>query len=139
MKSPFCHHATLTAFVSPIVAGRMLHLTPEAIQHAIGISGNAPTVFGGNQGLGLAIARAYVEAGAHVLISARDAALLKTAAGGGIALDLPIGNFTPGYHFDAIAARGLRARAVQRTPAGRLVISEDIARVVPSCAPRRRR
>jgi 2-methylcitrate dehydratase len=32
------HHATLTAFVSPIVAGRMLHLPWEKIQHAIGIS-----------------------------------------------------------------------------------------------------
>ncbi|HZW92972.1 MAG TPA: MmgE/PrpD family protein [Candidatus Eremiobacteraceae bacterium] len=32
------HHATLTAFVSPIVAGRALHLSPEQIQHAIGIS-----------------------------------------------------------------------------------------------------
>ena len=31
------HHATLTAFVSPIVAGRALHLTWEQIQHAIGI------------------------------------------------------------------------------------------------------
>lgn len=33
-------------------------------------------------------------------------------------------------HFDAIAVRDLRARAVNRTPAGRLVIPEDIARVV---------
>ncbi|MHC5005062.1 MAG: MmgE/PrpD family protein [Planctomycetota bacterium] len=32
------HHATLTAFVSPVVAGRMLELTAEQIQHAIGIS-----------------------------------------------------------------------------------------------------
>jgi len=32
------HHATLTAFVSPIVAGRMLRLSWEQIQHAIGIS-----------------------------------------------------------------------------------------------------
>ena len=32
------HHATLTAFVSPIVAGRALHLPWEQIQHAIGIS-----------------------------------------------------------------------------------------------------
>src|SRR3954454_14420709 len=30
------HHATLTAFVSPIVASRMLHLTPVQMQHAIG-------------------------------------------------------------------------------------------------------
>jgi 2-methylcitrate dehydratase len=32
------HHATLTAFVSPIVAGRALRLPWEQIQHAIGIS-----------------------------------------------------------------------------------------------------
>ncbi len=32
------HHATLTAFVSPIVAGRALHLGWEQIQHAVGIS-----------------------------------------------------------------------------------------------------
>ncbi len=32
------HHATLTAFVSPIVAGRLLGLSWEQIQHAIGIS-----------------------------------------------------------------------------------------------------
>ncbi len=34
------HHATLTAFVSPIVAGRMLGLDGPRIQHAIGISGS---------------------------------------------------------------------------------------------------
>jgi 2-methylcitrate dehydratase len=33
------HHATLTAFVSPIVAGRMLRLNWQQIQNAIGISG----------------------------------------------------------------------------------------------------
>ena len=32
------HHATLTAAAAPIAAGRMLGLTPEQIQHAIGIS-----------------------------------------------------------------------------------------------------
>jgi len=40
------HHATLTAFVSPIVAGRMLRLRPEQIQNAIGISGSARATFG---------------------------------------------------------------------------------------------
>ncbi len=34
------HHATLTAFVSPIAAGRMLRLSWQQIQHAIGISGS---------------------------------------------------------------------------------------------------
>jgi 2-methylcitrate dehydratase len=32
------HHATLTAFVSPVVAGRMLRLSWQQIQNAIGIS-----------------------------------------------------------------------------------------------------
>jgi 2-methylcitrate dehydratase len=40
------HHATLTAFVSPIVAGRMLHLTAEQIQHAIAISASAQATLG---------------------------------------------------------------------------------------------
>jgi 2-methylcitrate dehydratase len=40
------HHATLTAFVSPMVAGRMLHLSPEQIQHAIGISASARATLG---------------------------------------------------------------------------------------------
>ena len=33
------HHATLTQFVSPIVAGKLLELTVDEIVHAIGISG----------------------------------------------------------------------------------------------------
>ena len=40
------HHATLTAFVSPIVAGRMLHLPWQQIQQAIGISASARGTFG---------------------------------------------------------------------------------------------
>ena len=40
------HHATLTAFVSPIVAGRALHLTWEQIQHAIGISASRHATVG---------------------------------------------------------------------------------------------
>jgi 2-methylcitrate dehydratase len=40
------HHATLTAFVSPIVAGRMLRLGWEQIQHAIGISASARATLG---------------------------------------------------------------------------------------------
>ena len=40
------HHATLTAFVSPIVAGRTLHLSPEQIQHAIGISASRHCTLG---------------------------------------------------------------------------------------------
>jgi 2-methylcitrate dehydratase len=40
------HHATLTAFASPIVAGRMLHLSWEQIQHAIGISASRHCTLG---------------------------------------------------------------------------------------------
>src|SRR5689334_5331973 len=40
------HHATLTAFVSPVVAGRMLRLSAEQIQHAIGISASRQATLG---------------------------------------------------------------------------------------------
>ena len=40
------HHATLTAFVSPIVAGRTLHLSWEQIQNAIGISASRHCTLG---------------------------------------------------------------------------------------------
>jgi len=40
------HHATLTALVSPIVAGRALRLTWEQIQHAIGISASRHATMG---------------------------------------------------------------------------------------------
>lgn len=40
------HHATLTAFVSPIVAGRAMHLGWEQIQHAIGISASRHATLG---------------------------------------------------------------------------------------------
>ncbi|RMF76805.1 MAG: MmgE/PrpD family protein [Acidobacteria bacterium] len=40
------HHATLTAFVSPIVAGRMLDLDADRIQHAIGISASRHATLG---------------------------------------------------------------------------------------------
>lgn len=40
------HHATLTAFVSPIVAARMLHLDWEEMQHSIGISASARATLG---------------------------------------------------------------------------------------------
>jgi 2-methylcitrate dehydratase len=40
------HHATLTALVSPIVAGRMLRLESQKIQHATGISASARVTLG---------------------------------------------------------------------------------------------
>jgi NAD(P)-dependent dehydrogenase (short-subunit alcohol dehydrogenase family) len=43
------------------------------------LSGRSAIITGANQGLGLAIAHAYVEAGASVFLCARDAALLEKA------------------------------------------------------------
>ena len=43
------------------------------------LAGRAALITGANQGLGLAIARAYVQAGASVLMCARDAAMLERA------------------------------------------------------------
>lgn len=40
------HHATLTAFVSPVVAGKMLDLNAEQITNAIGISGSHNVTLG---------------------------------------------------------------------------------------------
>src|SRR2546423_655825 len=40
------HHATLTAFVSPLVAGRALNLSWEQIQHAVGISASRHVTLG---------------------------------------------------------------------------------------------
>lgn len=40
------HHATLTAFVSPLVAGRALRLSWEQIQHAMGISASRHCTLG---------------------------------------------------------------------------------------------
>ena len=40
------HHATLTQFVSPLVAGRMLDLTVEQLVSAVGISGSSHNTFG---------------------------------------------------------------------------------------------
>src|SRR5437762_10467294 len=40
------HHATLTAFVSPIVAGRALRLPWQQIQHAVGISASRHATLG---------------------------------------------------------------------------------------------
>jgi len=40
------HHATLTAFVAPIVAGRALRLPWERIQHAVGISASRHCTLG---------------------------------------------------------------------------------------------
>jgi guanine deaminase len=48
----------------------------------------------------------------------RDAFYIATT-GGGIALDLPIGSFTPGYHFDAIAVD-------TRAPEGSIRLWDDL-------------
>lgn len=41
------HHATLTQFVSPVVAGKILELTENQITAAVGISGSSHCTFGG--------------------------------------------------------------------------------------------
>lgn len=41
------HHATLTQFVSPFVAGKMLRLSPEKMIAAVGISGSSHFTLGG--------------------------------------------------------------------------------------------
>lgn len=41
------HHASLTQFVSPVVAGKILGLTQEQITAAVGISGSSHNTFGG--------------------------------------------------------------------------------------------
>jgi 2-methylcitrate dehydratase len=41
------HHATLTQFVSPVVAGKMLGLSEEQMTAAVGISGSSHCTFGG--------------------------------------------------------------------------------------------
>src|SRR5438270_7479414 len=46
MRERGWHQATLTAFVSPIVAGRALHLSWEQIQHAVGISASRHCTLG---------------------------------------------------------------------------------------------
>ncbi len=53
------------------------------------LQGRAAIITGANQGLGLAIARAYVEAGADVLMCARDAGLLGQARAQVSALSTP--------------------------------------------------
>lgn len=40
------HHATLTAFAAPAVAGRLLQLAPDRIQHAIGIAASTRCTLG---------------------------------------------------------------------------------------------
>ncbi len=53
------------------------------------LSGRRALITGANQGLGLAIAKAYVEAGASVMLCARDQARLTTAREEVAALALP--------------------------------------------------
>jgi NAD(P)-dependent dehydrogenase (short-subunit alcohol dehydrogenase family) len=53
------------------------------------LEGRAAVITGANQGLGLAIARAYVQAGASLFLCARDAALLEQARAEVAALLVP--------------------------------------------------
>jgi NAD(P)-dependent dehydrogenase (short-subunit alcohol dehydrogenase family) len=54
------------------------------------LEGRTAVITGASQGLGLAISRAYVEAGANVVMCARDAVLLERARGEVAALGSPV-------------------------------------------------
>src|SRR5579864_3733996 len=58
---------------------RRLRRTPLAMTQPGPLSGRAAIITGASQGLGLEIAKAYVRAGASVLLCARDAARLDAA------------------------------------------------------------
>jgi len=62
------------------------------------LEGRSAVITGGTRGLGLAIARAYVAAGASVMICARDAALVERARADLAALA------APGQRVDALSA-----------------------------------
>ena len=79
------------------------------------LEGRSALITGANQGLGLAIARAFVEAGASVMLCARDAALLDQAraevaalATGGQRVLAHAADVSSREQVDALAAATLR-------------------------------
>ena len=70
------HHATLTQFVSPLVAGKLLGLTPAQMTHAVGIAGCRQSTFGGVVAGKLSMMKNTVDpmAGAEGIVSALLAA-----------------------------------------------------------------
>lgn len=75
------------------------------------LSGRAAIITGGNQGLGLAIAEAYVAAGADILICARDEAKLEASAetlrGGGRKVVAMPADVSSAEDCDRVVARAL--------------------------------
>ena len=94
-------------------------MTPRSLE------GRGAIITGANQGLGLAIARAYVEAGAHVCLCARDAALLEQAASSLRA------SAAPSQHVIAVRAdvsapadvEALVAQAFERLPGVQILVN----------------
>lgn len=70
------HHATLTQFVSPLIAGKLYGLSPEQMTHAVGIAGCRQGTFGGVVAGKLSMMKNTVDpmAGAEGVISALLAA-----------------------------------------------------------------
>ena len=70
------HHATLTQFVSPLIAGKLYGLTPEQMMHAVGIAGCRQGTFGGVVAGKLSMMKNTVDpmAGAEGVVSALLAA-----------------------------------------------------------------
>ncbi len=70
------HHATLTQFVSPLLAGKLYGLSPEQTMHAVGIAGCRQGTFGGVVAGKLSMMKNTVDpmAGAEGVLSALLAA-----------------------------------------------------------------
>jgi NAD(P)-dependent dehydrogenase (short-subunit alcohol dehydrogenase family) len=78
------------------------------------LAGRSALITGASQGLGLAIARAFVEAGANVMLCARDATMLESAreelalAGDGVRVVAQAADVSRQADVEALAARTLR-------------------------------
>ncbi len=84
------------------------------------LSGRSAVVTGANQGLGLAIAKALVEAGAGVMLCARDGSRLETARAEVAALA------SPGQHVLAMPADVSRPQDVEALAASALRVFPDL-------------
>ena len=93
------------------------------------LTGRSAIITGASQGLGLAIARAYVTAGASVLICARDAAALAVARQELVQL-ASAQDYAPGQPAEGIVIRPVEEARSRILESGRLsakVISERYA------------
>ena len=93
---------------------------PSPADQLFAVAGKHVVVTGGSRGIGLMIARGFVRAGAHVLISARKADQLTSAADELGAMELE----------DAVADRGQRMREHRQHDHGRR--QHDAHRRAPS-------